>query len=260
MLENIEIANSKISSASLTMTSFSKYIVYVDEAGDHGPVSNEFPVFVLAFCIFEKEAYAREVTTAITRLKFKIFGHDAVVLHERDIRKERGPFTLLRNREKRETFLIEVTELVKAAPFTLVAAVIEKGKLAEKYTRPMNPYHLAMEFGLERLAYFLEEKHDAGSLSVAFESRGRQEDKDLELEFRRVCTNNARDRLFNFEPVFAAKSANHAGLEIADLVARPIGIHVMRPTQKNRAYEVICDKFRKDSDGNPRSRGLKCFP
>lgn len=32
--------------------SFSDYIVYVDESGDHGPVSSDYPVFVLAFCIF----------------------------------------------------------------------------------------------------------------------------------------------------------------------------------------------------------------
>jgi hypothetical protein len=37
---------------------FSRYIVFVDEAGDHGPVSPEFPVFVLAFCIFDKLEYA----------------------------------------------------------------------------------------------------------------------------------------------------------------------------------------------------------
>ena len=33
---------------------FGKYIVYVDESGDHGltKVDRQFPVFTLAFCIF----------------------------------------------------------------------------------------------------------------------------------------------------------------------------------------------------------------
>ena len=31
----------------------SRYIVYVDESGDHGPVSAEYPMFVLAFCVFD---------------------------------------------------------------------------------------------------------------------------------------------------------------------------------------------------------------
>ena len=32
----------------MTNDTFSDLIVYVDESGDHGPVSPEFPVFVLA--------------------------------------------------------------------------------------------------------------------------------------------------------------------------------------------------------------------
>jgi hypothetical protein len=40
-------------------TEFSDYVVYVDESGDHGlaSIDPEFPVFVLAFCVFEKSHY-----------------------------------------------------------------------------------------------------------------------------------------------------------------------------------------------------------
>ena len=71
-----------MSSEPPTAGAFSKLIVYVDESGDHGPVSAEFPVFVLAFCIFDKHEYANTVTSYMHRLKFKHFGHDAVVMHE----------------------------------------------------------------------------------------------------------------------------------------------------------------------------------
>jgi len=39
--------------------SFSDYIVYVDESGDHGleTFDREYPVFVLAFCVFQKSHY-----------------------------------------------------------------------------------------------------------------------------------------------------------------------------------------------------------
>lgn len=38
---------------------FSDFIVYVDESGDHGliTINPQNSVFVLTFCIFEKEAY-----------------------------------------------------------------------------------------------------------------------------------------------------------------------------------------------------------
>jgi hypothetical protein len=62
-----------------------------------------------------------------------------------------------------------------------------------------------------------------------------------------------------FEPVFAAKRVNCCGLQIADLVARPIGRHILQPTQENRAYTIIARKFR-TSGGKVRGRGLKVFP
>ena len=41
-------------------------------------------MFVLAFCIFRKQHYIDEVVPALQRLKVRHFGHDQVVLHERD--------------------------------------------------------------------------------------------------------------------------------------------------------------------------------
>jgi hypothetical protein len=42
---------------------FSDYIVYVDESGDHGLVNidTQYPIFVLAFCIFKKSDYLKTV-------------------------------------------------------------------------------------------------------------------------------------------------------------------------------------------------------
>ena len=41
------------------MDGFSEYIVYVDDSGDHGLKKTDpnYPMFVLAFCIFRKEDY-----------------------------------------------------------------------------------------------------------------------------------------------------------------------------------------------------------
>ena len=42
---------------------FSDYIVYVDESGDHSltKINRQNPVFVLAFCIFEKRAFYNSI-------------------------------------------------------------------------------------------------------------------------------------------------------------------------------------------------------
>ncbi len=76
------------------------------------------------------------------------------------------------------------------------------------------------------------------------ECRGKKEDRDLELEVRRICDgNNARGRELPVAVKFASKQVNSAGLQRSDLVARPIGVHVLRPQQTNRAFEVLRRKF-----------------
>jgi hypothetical protein len=233
-------------------------MVFVDESGDHGldPCDLAYPVFVLAFCIMRKSEYIDVITPAVQRFKFKHFGHDLVVLHEHEIKKAKGEFAFLLVPAKREAFFPELNALVASTPMTLVAVVIRKDKLKEQYHKPGNPYHLALEYGLERVSKWLASQGQAGKLTpLICESRGRKEDDSLELEFRRVAT-----RVSGFDIRFVDKRANLPGLQIADLVARPIGRHVIDPAQENRAYTILASKFRRSPEGQINGYGLKVFP
>ncbi|MDH6269297.1 hypothetical protein M2360_004725 [Rhizobium sp. SG_E_25_P2] len=83
-----------------------EYIFYADESGDHSltTVDRGFPIFVLSICGFRIPDYCRKVVPAFQQLKFRYFGHDMVVLHEREIRKQTGDFVLLSDRALRERF------------------------------------------------------------------------------------------------------------------------------------------------------------
>jgi hypothetical protein len=242
---------------------FSNYIVYVDESGDHGLESMDasYAAFVLAFCIFSKEDYVQQVVPALQRLKFRHCGHDLVVLHEREMRKQEGPFRFLGDRAVRTAFMEDMNRFVEDARFTVIASVIDKSKLKSKYASPRNPYHWALEFCLERLRFHLAgSRAPAGLVHVVFESRGAREDGELELEFRRLAPTNLQGSDYAFEPVFASKGTNSTGLQLADLIARPIGRHVLKPDQLNRAYEIIERKLRRSPTGDVKGWGLKCFP
>lgn len=243
---------------------FSDFIVFVDESGDHGMTSidSNYPVFVLAFCIFEKETYANHCVPAVLRLKFRHFGHDQVILHEHDIRKAKEPFAFLLNAEKRDPFYGDLNALVEQAPFTLVASVIRKDRYRDRYAAPDNPYHVAMGFGLERVYQHLDGLGcRSGTAHFLFERRGRREDDELELEFRRVCDGaNVLRRRLPFEIILADKRCNSAGLQIADLVARPIGRKILDEAQANRAYDILEPKFRRSPDGKIAGWGRKVFP
>ncbi len=96
---------------------------------------------------------------------------------------------------------------------------------------------------------------------VVFERRGRVEDNVLELEFRRVIAGaNFHRRALPFEIVLADKRCNSAGLQLADLIARPVGRHVIDSEQPNRAYDIIRTKFYRSPNGTISGYGLKIFP
>ena len=252
-------------------SSYSDYIVYVDESGDHGldNIKRDYPIFVLAFCIFKKSDYTSQVVPALQSFKFRFWGHDAVILHEHDIRKSmNGDYSILNDAAVRTVFLLRLNELIDAVPFQVIATVIRKDALLSRYTAPSNPYELSLLFCMERLKTFLTAQGVAphATTHLVFESRGKQEDNALELEFRRICDNASRAvapianfKQMNFEIRFVDKRANSSGLQIADLVARPIGINVLRPEQTNRAFEIIQQKFY-TKDSAYVGHGLKIFP
>ncbi|HEX9782733.1 MAG TPA: DUF3800 domain-containing protein [Opitutaceae bacterium] len=243
---------------------FSDYVIYVDESGDHGlySIDRDYPVFVLDFCIFQKEHYATAVVPKVQAFKFAHFGHDIVVLHEHEIRKQGPPFTFLQNREKRTPFMEGLNRLIEEAEFTIVAAVIDKHRLARAYSRPANPYELALCFCMERAHAFLRDRGQHERVThIVVEKRGKREDDELELAFRRIRDGaNRWGAMPNFEIVFADKKTNSAGLQLADLTARPIGRHVMDSAQPNRAWAIIERKLRRGPQGQVNGWGLKIFP
>ena len=169
---------------------FSDFIVYVDESGDHNLVNfdKSFPVFVLTFCVFRKTDYIGQIVPALQTIKFKHFGHDMIVFHEREIRKASGPFAFLTDATRRADFMKDLNDWVENSPFLIVAAVIRKGEFAEKHGDSRHPYHFAMSLGLERVNEWLRGEEPGGRLThVVFEARGKKEDAELEFEFRRVC-------------------------------------------------------------------------
>ncbi len=245
------------------MKSYGDYIVFVDESGDHGLVSidTNYPIFILAFCLFDKKEYADNTVPMIINFKFKYFGHDQVILHERDIRKAKGDFKFLQNKYLRDSFMVDLSKLIKDGNFLLIASAIKKNDFKKQYIDPINPYHIAMSFALERIYMQLKTCGcREGTTFIVFESRGNKEDNELELEFRRVCDMNMTSDKLPFEIIIADKKSNSSGLQLADLIARPIGRKIIKPSQPNRAFEIIKDKFRRDPGGKVKGWGLKTFP
>jgi hypothetical protein len=236
----------------------------VDESGDHNLVDfdPDYPRFVLAFCIFPVREYVDVVVPMVERLKFDFFGHDMVVLHEREIRQSKAPFNILLDARVRQPFMARLDELITVPRFGIVSTVIRKPEFKERLGRDVSPYNVALEFGLERVFLQLQQRGQVGRKTfVVFEGRGRHEDTALELEFRRIMDNTKmRGMPQTLDFLCVSKQTNSSGLQVADLVARPIGVHDLRPRQPNHAWDVIDPKLVRSKDKKLFGYGLKLYP
>ena len=248
---------------------FSDYVVYVDESGDHSlaSIDPDYPVFVLALCVFHKRHYSEKIIPAVEKLKFNYFGHDSVVLHENEIRKQKGDFAFLSHLPTRTAFMERVSYVMEASNFILIACVVDKSRVNRSEGVTSNPYHIALGICVEALRSFLAEKNqDQLQTHVVVECRGKKEDSELELEFRRICDGDNPGNLhLPFDIVFADKKTNLTGLQLADLVARPIGLSYIRPAQVNQAFELLkrkfyCDGGRERVGSGYENVGLMIYP
>ncbi|MEJ1230802.1 MAG: DUF3800 domain-containing protein [Galbitalea sp.] len=151
--------------------------MYVDESGDHSmtDIDPQYPRFVLAFCMFKIDHYAQVVVPAVERPKFDFFGHDLVVLHEREIRQQKPPFQFLFDTTLRNDFYQRLDELISKPRYGIVASVTRKEQFKERVGTAVSPYDVALEFGLERVFLQLQVRKQVGRKTwVVFESRGKE--------------------------------------------------------------------------------------
>lgn len=82
--------------------------MFLDESGDHSLVKIDpsYPMFVLAGCIFDFDYYTNFVEPEARKLKQRYFGKDNVIFRSYDIRKQRGDFSVLVDKKKRESFYL----------------------------------------------------------------------------------------------------------------------------------------------------------
>jgi hypothetical protein len=241
----------------------SSYIAYFDESGDHGmqKIDSDFPVFVLCGWVFKIEDYLWEELGAFSDIKFKHFGHDAVVFHSREIRKRIGPFQILSDEKKRTEFLTDISNFYKDTKGILIAAGIHKTRHKKQYSDPVDPYSISLLFCLERLYGHMKDKGESDKTTFCvFEERGANEDQALALTFERICAGDNMWGKLPFRMKFANKQTNMQGLQMADLAAYPIARHIIDSGKPNAAYEVIEKRFRKGPKDRIIGWGLKTFP
>lgn len=225
-------------------------VVYFDEVGNTNlaATDKDFPVFAVVMFICDDDVYANGIAPLVTKLKFKWFGHEGVILHSRDIRKAQGDFGILTDPARRKEFLDDISELMTACAYKLIAVAVRKDRHVAKYKYPADPYELSLLFAMERLVSVLEEAHQKAVVVIA-EQRGKNEDRELFTAFQDIIQRGtayvSRERFqkIKWTLKFLPKSMNIVGTQLADLAAYPIARRALDKTKPNPAFDIVRKKF-----------------
>lgn len=237
-----------------------------------------YPVFGLVGVLIDKDTYASiEKTFYEAKRKFwppdgtiqdKQGNIQSVCFHSTDMVKKRGPFSSLTEEQREELDNIIWENVMRKEEFKIACAIIDKRypdqikKIACDEIHQSDIYLLATTFLLERT---LNNTPKDKSLGFIFESRGKKEDNKLFKHIKKIlleipiCPNyknqiyikpndNNRVEAVAWHPKYDhSKQKTITGFEMSDMLARAITSIYLGRNKKSYFYNILKDKFLKNS-------------
>ena len=233
-------------------TAKSKYYIFIDECGDHNLAKYDpgFPAFTLCGILVSRQNL-NALNKAIEDLKENIFGSKDIVIHSVDIRKWRGPFSILADESLRVRVFEGIERILSQhEAYVIVSCTILKEQLNKFCVRGEEDdvYGLSLSYLIERSIFCVDNEVKGDTvpeISIVVERRGKKEDNKLLNYYnglrnrgtKWVTPDRLRARIRDFG--FNNKKDNIIGLQIADLIAYPITIHLLHPERNNPSYEAV---------------------
>lgn len=224
-------------------------------------IDPNWPIFVIVGLLVGETYYTKTVVRRMKTLKKAHGLNPSTPLHSRSIRRWEGEFSFLQDTVLRSTFYEDINTLIGGLRVRLYAVVIDKVRLQRRFLVQLNPYDVSMS---QLLSVICGPPRIVGAnrpkvARIIAESRGKVEDRQLQSEYQNFrrgglsgygakgIQNRRRQtvrRLFPERVEFAKKPKAIAGLELADLLAYPIGRAVISENWDNRAATVAFRKLK----------------
>jgi len=263
-----------------------RFRLYIDESGDHvfkhvnQPAHRYLCLLGVWFKNPDYELFHRDLEQ-LKKSMFDPHPDDPVILHREDILHRRGVFSSLRDPQRAQLFDERLLAVIGAAKFRIVAVVIDKKALLEQvgsFEGILHPYNMGVKFICEQYKDYLV--HIKGCGDIMAESRGGNEDRLLKRVYYAlgIATWNWQPQdggpfqtaITSRELKVKPKSANIAGLQLADLLAHPCRHDILREfgriTEEPAPFarllmEAIRDKFhRHNQSGEVKGVGKHLSP
>lgn len=241
-------------------------LLFLDESGDHSliKIDDQYPMFVLAGVMMDRDYHDTDAAKIMNDLKQSLFDRTDIILHTADISRNKNGFERLKEKEFRNRFYDALNTMMGELEYMVVAVAIKKHEHNEKYgLAALDPYLLSLECIIERFIFECEENEKQGLIMA--ESRNSILDNELELAYlnlkiqgtKYIKAKQVKERVKQF--IIRDKKENIPGLQIADLVASPIGRFILKKKIKPD-FEIIKNKFRKGNSGKIGGYGLVVLP
>ena len=172
-------------------------------------------------------------------LKTRHFGEgNKIFLHRSNIINANRGFESLVEEDKREAFNQHLLALLSTWNYKVWSVCIDKKAHRDRYlVWQHHPYHYCMEVLLEKVALFL--KRFNHQCDVVVEARTKEADKKLKKCFAKVYNRGTEhadaatcQRVFTSKELkLKPKTANIAGLQLADLIAHPSKTEILALNQ-----------------------------
>jgi|Wag4MinimDraft_15_1082655.scaffolds.fasta_scaffold01819_3 hypothetical protein len=266
------------------------YTMFIDENGDPElkliarkitnleNATNDEKFFTVTGCIIKRDDY-QKICNDMVSLKKKYWPPEGkylytskstqkmkrVCFHSKAIRGRNKPFS-----EKTidyQAFILELSNLISEISMIILSSTVDKYEHFLKYTNPIHPYNLNLNFILERFVKYILKPNETGY--IILEARGKREDKIILDHIKNLIDNGTSfvgpEYFKKIKGVYFNKKWSHSdneqssyvGLEIADLCSYPIHKFVKYST-KDQAFATVESKIH----GYPGylGYGLKIFP
>ncbi len=223
-------------------------LVFIDESGDHNlniaKSDHTYDIFVLSAVLINEEEY-KVFDQKLRQIKTELFGNNDFIIHTREMtrpnRANDQRNKKLINPDFRYQFYTKLDHLINQTNFKIITSIIMKEKVVGKMWQNLDdPYIFSFNFLLNRvLRYCCNE-----NCKIFPEKRTHSE--DLKLELALLKAKNTGTKLFRGVDVsriikqfsLTDKSENKNGLQLADLIATPIGRHFLGKKPKLIGNEI----------------------
>jgi hypothetical protein len=245
------------------------YYVFIDESGDHSlkSIDQNYPLLVICGAIFRSTAY-NIFDGHFNEIKNHFWGRENVIFRSYDIRKYKKDFEIFKADTASLTeFIQRINLAISANDYHVISSYLNKQTHLDQYAaKAKDAYHVGIGLLLERLVFYLNKYsiYLNEKVYLVIECRTPTDDKRLKAHIIDIITKGTpflspqRFTPYSFEILFRYKKQNVNGLQLADLLAFPIGQKVFKPNEPNLPYSIMESKFYKGDNGQ--LYGLKIWP